>query len=754
MGISTLDKGARLKATGSCEYTSDLKLPGMLIGKALYAAHPRARITRLDTSAAESMPGVVAVVTHKDLPKDKHFGTIVHDQPIYAIDEVYYIGDMLAAVAAESEEAAVRALEMIDVQYEPLAGVFDPIEAMQAGAPLARPDLESNILEEHKSTCGDVRAAFGEAEVVVKSTFRTQCMEHMFLETEAVVADWDGELLTMYASGQHPHGDREQVANAMGLSKNQVRVIYPYVGGGFGGKEDMHIQIHTAALAYKACRPVKMVRTRHESLFTHIKRPIVVTRCEIAAQLDGTILGMRMKIVLDSGPYTNLSGIVTHIATHWACGPYTVPNALVEGYCVATNNLISGAFRGFGGPEVAYAVEQVMDMLAERLQMDPLELRLKNAMEQGTKFHTGADIYQEIGFKETIERAAEASSWHERDTWLVKEPAPHLRRGIGMASIFHEPGMGRAFEDRCMVGLEMGPDASLILRTGSVDFGQGAYRAQAIMAAQAMGIAVENVRVVLPDTDVSPDASVTSSSRQTYLAGNAILDAARQIKEILFDIASGVLEAPPEELELADLKVWARGFPDRVLELDKLANMAWQNNRPLRADGLFRTWHPTIPGKEIQYPFPNSFYAYATHIVQVLVNIETGQVTVEKLWAAHDVGKAINLEAVKGQIDGGVLQGVGYALYEELQQKDGRLLNDSLSQYVIPMGWEAPEIEHIIIEVPEPTGPFGAKGVGEPATSPVAPAIANAISDAIGVRLFEIPMTPERIWRALEGVGV
>jgi CO/xanthine dehydrogenase Mo-binding subunit len=630
--LSTLDKGSRLKATGQCEYTSDLKLPGMLIGKALYAAHPRARITHLGTKAAEEIPGVVAVLTHHDLPKEKYFGTVVHDQQILAIDDVYYIGDMVAAVAAESEEAALKAIDVIDVRYEPLEGIFDPIEAMKEGAQLARSDLMSNILDEHRMSVGDVRRAFDEADVTIKGNFRTQCMEHMFLETEAVVADWDGDILTLYASGQHPHGDRNQVANAMGLPKNKVRVIYPYVGGGFGGKEDMHIQIHTAALAYKARRPVKMVRTRHESMFTHVKRPVVISRCEIAADSGGTIQGMRIKIVVDSGPYTNLSGIVTEIATHWACGPYKVPNAQVEGYCVATNNLISGAFRGFGGPEIAYAVEQMMDMLAERLEMDPIELRLKNAIEKGTPFHTGADIYQEIGFKDTIEKAAKAARWHEREEWLDRKPAPHLRRGIGVASIFHEPGMGRAFEDRCMIGLEMGPDASLILRTGTADIGQGAYRAQAIMAAEAMGVDVSDVRIVLPDTDVSPDSSVTSSSRQTYLTGNAILDAARQIREILFDIASDVLEASPEELELIDKKVWAREFPGRVLELPNLTTMAWKKNRPLRADGLFRTWHPTIPGIEIQHPFPNSFYSYATHIAQVLVNTETGQATVEKMW--------------------------------------------------------------------------------------------------------------------------
>ncbi len=745
-----IDEGSRLKTTGKCQFTSDVRLPGMLVCKALYAAYPHARITRLDTSKAEQIPGVIAVVTHRDLPKDKHFGIVVKDQQIYAIDEVCYIGDMVAAVAAEDEETAIHALQLIDVQYEPLPVVSDPVEAMKEGSPLARFDLKSNILEKHEASFGDIRKAFDDADLIVHGTFRTQSMEHMFMETESIVADWDGNILKLYASGQHPHGDRNEVAAALGLSKEQVRVMYPFVGGGFGGKEDMHIQIHTAALAYKAHRPVRMVRTRHESLFTHTKRPVLITKCEIAARSDGTMLGIRLKIVLDSGPYTNLSGLVTEICVNWGCGPYKVPNTYVEGYCVATNNLISGAFRGFGGPETAYAVEQAVDMLAIRLEMDPIELRIKNAMDQDTPFHTGADLYQEIGYKQTLEVAAQAAQWFDRTRWLERQPAPHLRRGIGVAAIFHEPGMGRLFEDICGVNLELKPDASVLLKTGTVDFGQGAYRAQAIMAATALGVDVEDVQVVLPDTSFSPDASVSSSSRQTYLAGNAILDASRKIRQILFEIASAILEAPPESLELAGKRIWSRDSPERMLELSKVAQIAWETNKPLRAEGLFGTWHPTIPGKEITYPFPNSFYSYATQIAQVLVNIETGQVTVEKVWAAHDVGKAINPNAIEGQIDGGVLMGVGYALYEELQQSGGRLLNDRLSQYVMPLAWEAPEIDHLIVEVAEPTGPFGAKGVGEPATSPTAPAIANAITDAIGVRFYEIPMTPERIWRALD----
>jgi CO/xanthine dehydrogenase Mo-binding subunit len=742
-------KGVLDKVTGDCLFTSDLNFPDTLVAKGLYPPHARARIIRLDTSAAEKIPGVLAVATHHDLSGSKRFGAEIEDQPVFAIDEICYIGDMVAAVAAVDEATAQLGLQAINVEYEPIPGIFDPVAAIEADAILARADLESNILAHHPITHGDVENAFNEAAAKISGTFRTQCMEHLFLETESVIANWDGSQLTLYVSGQHPHGDQRFVASALGLSDDQVRVIYPYVGGGFGGKEDMHIQIHTASLAIKAGRPVKMVRTRDESFFTHTKRPAIETRVELSAEADGTLSGIRLQIVGDSGPYTNLSSFVMQFAAEMGCGPYKIPNAQIDSYCVATNNLMTGAFRGFGGPEVAYATEQAVDMLAAELGIDPLELRRKNAMEKGTLMPTGALIAAEIGLKDTIIQAAEAAHWADRAEWLDKAPAPHLRRGIGMASIYHESAMGRKYEDSAGAIVEVNANGTVLVYSGSAELGQGAFTTQSVIAAKVLGVDPNDVEIVMPDTDVTLDASVTSSSRATYMVGNAVLDAAQKVRAELQEVAAMLLEVDADEIEFGEGCAWSRNEPQTTLDLARIASDAILSGRTLKKDGSFRMWHaPGLP-EGVEFPYPHNVFSYATQIAQVLVDTGTGHVVVEKIWAAHDVGKAINWEGIKGQIDGGVMMGVGTALSEHLIQKDGHLVNTSLSGYIAPMVTEIPEIDYIIIEVPEPTGPFGARGVGEPATSPVAPAIANAVADALGVRLNEIPMTPDRVWSAI-----
>ena len=738
-------EGAEQKVTGSCTFTADIQLPGMLIAKALYPEYPRARIKKLDVSAAQAIPGVEAVVTYHDLPDKTHYGILVKDQQIFAMDEVFYIGDIVALVAAESEVIANKAVEAIQVEYEPLPGVYDPLQAVESKNILARSDIESNILAHESLTHGDVARGFDEADLVVKRTYQTQCTEALFLETESVVADWDGQDLLMYVSGQDPHGDRNQVAEALGLPINRVRVIYPFVGGGFGGKEEMHIQIQTAVLAMKAKRSVKFVRSRKESFFTHQKRAGIHVRLETGAKKDGSLVAMRAKIIGDSGPYANIFPAVIGGTVEMISGPYKIPHAQIDAYAVATNNLTSGGMRGFGTPEVAFAFEQNMDSLAKELGIDPIEFRLKNGMEKDTHMPSGAYIYHEIGLKDTITKAAAAANWSNREAWLEREPEPGLRRGLGVATIWHGMGMGKSVVDSSGATVEMTPDGSVILYTGSAELGQGAITAQKIMIAEDLGIDIENIKVVMADTDATPAAGTTSASRSTYMMGKAILQATGRIKLSLLELASNVLEADIDELEMADNKIMVKGSPERFLELPKIAGQAWWMNKRLRGDGFAEMWHPPEPEHELNFSHAHSIFAYATHIAQVLVDTKTGRVTVEKIWAAHDVGKAINRQAIEGQIDGGVMQGVGYALTEELLQKDGFLLNDSLATYIAPMSLDIPDIEHIIVEVPQPSAPFGAIGIGEPTLVPVAPAIANAITDAIGVQMNQIPMTSERV---------
>jgi CO/xanthine dehydrogenase Mo-binding subunit len=738
-------EGAALKVTGSCEYTSDIQLPGMLVVKALYPEYPRAKITKLDTSAAEALAGVGAVVTYHDLPDKTHYGILTKDQQIFAMDEVFYIGDIIALVAAETSEIAEQAVELLKVEYEPLEGVYDPVKAFQSSDILARSDIETNILDHVSVTHGDVKRGFDEADVIIKKSYSTQCMEQLFLETESVVADWDGENLVMYVSGQDPHGDRNQVADALGLPISKVQVIYPYVGGGFGGKEEMHIQIQTAVLAMKAKCPVKFVRSRQESLFTHQKRGAIHVYLETGAKKDGTLTAIRAKVIGDSGPYANIFPAVIGGTAELISGPYKIPNAQIDSYAVATNNLIAGGMRGFGTPEVAWAFEQNIDLIAEELGIDPVEFRLKNGMEKGTLMPSGAYIYHEIGLKKTIEEAAAAASWMERDQWLDREPAPGLKRGLGVATIWHGMGMGKGVVDHSGAVVEMVPDGSVILYTGSSEMGQGAITAQKIIISEDLGVPLDRIEAIVADTNAVPAAGTTSASRSTYMMGNAILKATNEIKDNLSVLASKQLEAKSEDLVYQDNKVWAKDNPDYTIDLPALAGQAWWENIQLRAEGFVEMWHPEEPVHELNFRHAHSIFAYATHIAQVLVDTGTGQVKVEKIWAAHDVGKAINRQAIEGQIDGGIAQGIGYALTEELQQKDGYLLNDSLSTYIAPVSTDMPDIQPIIIEVPQPSAPNGAIGIGEPTLVPVAPAIANAIADAIGVRMPSIPMTPERV---------
>jgi CO/xanthine dehydrogenase Mo-binding subunit len=743
-------EGLEEKVTGSCEFTSDINLPGMLIAKALYPKHPRARINKLDVSAAEAIQGIEAVVTYHDLPDKTHYGILVKDQQIFAMEEVCYIGDIVALVAAENEEIADQALNAIQVEYEPLPGIYDPIQALESSEILARSDIETNILAHETLTHGDVSRGFQEADVIVKRKYKTQLTEQLFLETESVVADWDGKNLVMYVSGQDPHGDRNQVAEALGLPINRVRVIYPFVGGGFGGKEEMHIQIQTAVLAMKARRPVKFVRSRQESLFTHQKRAPIYIRLETGAKKDGTLTALRARVIGDSGPYANIFPAVLGATVELISGPYKIPNEQVEAFAVATNNLISGGMRGFGTPEVAFAFEQNIDQLALELGIDPIEFRMKNGMEKGTLMPSGAYIYHDIGLKETIRKAARAADWSNRDQWLVREPEPGLRRGIGAATIWHGMGMGKNIVDNSGATVEMTPDGSVILYTGSAELGQGAITAQKIIVAEDLGIDIDRIKVVMSDTDSVPAAGTTSASRSTYMMGNAILQATGRIKLSLMELASNVLEANVDELEMADNKVSVKGSPDRYLEIPKLAGQAWWMNKKLRYDGFAEMWHPEQPKYELKFAEAHSIFAYATHIAQVLVDTTTGRVIVEKIWAAHDVGKAINRQAIEGQIDGGIMQGLGYALTEELLQEDGELLTNTLATYIAPLSIDIPEIEHLIIEVPQPSAPNGAIGVGEPTLIPVAPAIANAIADAVGVRVQQIPMTPERVLNSMK----
>ena len=520
--------GGRAVVTGKAAYCPDLEFPDMLIGKLLYSPHPAAKIIRLDVRKARALPGVAAVMTAKDIPGENSYLYWYSDQPLLVADQVRYRGDAVAAVAAETEEIALAALEAIEVEYEPVKGVFDPIAAMQ---PDARQVWEEkgNIHSHYVDAWGDVEEGLAQADVIVENTYTTQFEEHAMLETESAVAyiDYDGTVV-VYASAQAPHRDRIQIARALGVPEAAVREITPHIGGAFGAKDEAHIQIHAALLAQKTSRPVRVVRTREESIRTHVKRHPATIRYRTGATRDGKLTAMHMVAIGDTGPYVNAGEEVMMVMANYGVSPYFTPNARSEAYTVLTNNPTGGAFRGFGVPQAAFAFERQMDELARRLEMDPLELRLLNGLQTGQRFQPKAVVRRGDGMRACLEKTAALSHWRDRAAF-ERQPEPHLRRGWGIAAGFHKVGFGCDVPDHASAAINMATDGSVLVRTGASDMGQGAHTVLAQFAAERLGVPPADVMVFKPDTALAADAGASVASRVTTFSGNAVIRAAEPI---------------------------------------------------------------------------------------------------------------------------------------------------------------------------------------------------------------------------------
>ena len=743
VGQWTAAPGAEEIVTGKARYCPDIQLPGLLCGKLLYSPHARARIKKLDVRKARNMPGVFAVITHADIPGENSYLYAEPDQPLLVVDEVRFQGDAVAAVAAVDERTADAALAAIEVEYQELPGIFDPLEAMQPGAEQVVQG-EDNVMMSQMYRAGDVEAAIASADVVIENTYRTQWAEQAFLEMEGGVGLVDDEGgITVYSSCQAPHRDRMQIARALAMPESMVRVITPYIGGAFGAKDEAHVQIHAGLLAHAAQRPVHLIRERRESMLTHVKRHPMIIDYTTAATKEGKLLAVKARVIADAGPYTNSTHEVLNKCGEFIGGPYKVENLEVEKIGVRTNNPITGAFRGFGAPQAAFVYESQMDDLARKLGMDPLEIRLLNGVETGTKMYTGVVIREGTAMKASLNKAAEMIEWEKRDQ-VERRPARHLRRGFGMATILKGSGLGRGLADHAGVVLEMHRDGSVVLQSGAADMGQGIVTVMAQLAAERLGIDLSSVRVVRADTAKSPDAGASCASRQAMVSGNAVLEAADTIRDTLLTMAAGKTKIARDRLDLKAGRLTVDGEPHE-LSVKDLALRAGIWGYPLHAESLVHFEYPTdVP--DVTYRFSQEVFQFCTQIAQVLVDCETGQVTVERLIAVHDAGKMINPGGVYGQIEGGIAQGIGYALTEELIVKEGHTQNPSLENYVIPMAFDIPELEMEVLEIPEPLGaPMGAKGIAESPIIPTAPAIRNAIYDAIDKPLYELPMTAERV---------
>jgi len=737
------------KAYGKTRYAGDYVMPDMLHAKVLRSPAASARLRRLDVSAARALPGVACVLTAAELP-DRMAPTdipgqtgrkrLATDQQILVRERVRYHGEPLALVAADSVAVAEKALDLIEFDLEPIEGVYDPFEAMRPGAPIVQGT--DNVVARYKLRKGDVDAGFAAADTIVENTFGTQFIEHAFLEPEVGLA-WvdDNDVINIRMSTQVIEHFRF-IADAVGVPHNKVRILGSLVGGGFGGKEDVTVEIYLALLARATGRPVRLAYTREDSFFGHGKRhPFVITH-RTGFTAEGKITAMQVEMTADAGAYVFLSPYVLLYATVAAPGPYLVENLRVDAVAAATNNMYTSAFRGFGAAQACIAHEQQMDEAAKALAIDRLELRRRNFLRTGDLIATGVPIESAVWSDECMTRAWDALGERTPDDGPVK---------IGRGVATYQQSYGRITwlhdTSEAWVGIEM--DGTVVVRSGVTDIGAGQVSALAQIAAELLGVGLDDVTVYNSDSATTPLAGTTTATRALYMTGNAVRLAAEAVRERLVARAAKAFDVSPGEVDLAESTAFVVDDPEQRLALKDLVATCASEGIHRSELVLFRAPFTDEIDPETGQGRVHPDYTYGAHAVEVAVDTETGEVTVLKSVGAHDVGQAINPEAVAGQIEGGAAQGQGYALSEELRYEEGRLVTPSFSEYLIPTAMDMPRVDSIILESRSGLGPFGAKGIGEPALTAVAPAIANAVADAIGVRVFELPITPERVVGAL-----
>jgi CO/xanthine dehydrogenase Mo-binding subunit len=729
---------AHAKVTGKALYAGDIHYPDLAYAKVLFAGRPHAIIHNIDIYAAESLPGVIAVFTAKDVPVNEYGFT--PDQPVLCgpgaekpyTDRVRFIGDQVALVIADTAEIAAKARSLIRVEYEDLPVISDPLHAMQEDAYVLHPEIGSNIFGEYHIHQGNLEEGFQQADVIVESEYRTPSQEHAFMEPEAGVAYIDDKgRVTVEVAGQWAIEEQRQIAHALGLDQDQVRVIHPVVGGAFGGREDISIQIVLALAVWRLAqrgvhRPVKLVWTREESFLGHHKRHPFIIRTRWGANKDGLITAATVEMIADGGSYESTSNQVIRNALLNVTGPYVIPNVKVAGYVVYTNNIPSGAFRGFGGPQGCFASEIQIDKLAGKLGIDPVEMRLRNAASDDAIMPVGTALPPGVSIREVIKACASASNWRRSDRgWersrinsINNQSASkignksHIRTGVGFACAYKNVGFSFGWHEYCWAKIELHGDREVehvVLHHLGTEIGQGAHTVFKQMTAEAAGVPLEKVELALADTAGKEDSGSASASRMTFMAGNAILGAVEE------------------------------------------AFIKWQDEeRPAISEYTYRAPKTSTLAPGSGKCYPNVSYGYVAEAVTLKVDTETGRIRILDVVCADDVGKAINPQQIEGQIEGCIVQGCGHMIQENFVLENGMIKTPSLSTYLIPTIMDIPDqIESIILEYPDPGGPWGARGVGEMPMSPLPAAIAIALQDATGVWFDEYPLTPERVLRGL-----
>ena len=765
VGQSVYRRDAAQKVTGQILHVGNIEMPGLLHVAVLRSPYPHARITRIEKSRAEALNGVAAVITGADITAmsgvDPYFGPAFCDQPILAIDRVLHVGDMVVAVAAEDRRRAEDALQLIEVDYEPLPAVLDVLEAAKPGSPVVHEELrpagafadlahvkageKSNICYHFKLRTGNVQKAFAEADHIFEDTFSSPPAQHMPMEPHVTLVYMDeNEKINVWTATQTPSFVRTQLAATFGIPMNRVRVRVPYLGGGYGSKLYAKLEPLVTLLALTTRRPVRYALTREEEFQTITKHGVLV-KIKTAVK-DGAISARRCEVYFDTGAFAEIGPRIVHKSGYTSAGPYRIPNVWIDSYCVYTNKPPAGAFRGFGVPQVIWAYDSQMDTIARALGVDPVDFRMRHALDEGEPFATGTQV-RSFGLKESIRQAAQAIEWSK-----ARPPKSGTRlRGKGIAAgvkAVLTPSISGAI-------VIMNADGSVNVLSSTVEMGQGSETMMAQIVAEELGISFDQVRIVQPDTDITPYDTISAGSRSTYHMGNAVRMAAGKIKAELFSAVAAKLEVHTEDLIARDGRISVRGTEEKGMTISQAFLAKFGSlGTTITGEAICQpTAAPMDPEtgqseKCTEYWFPSASAA------EVDVDTETGQVSVVKFLSVGDVGTAINPKHCEQQLLGSATTHLSLTLFEEMIFEEGQLLNGSLLDYQIASMKDLPEtFEPIVVEVPHESGPFGAKGVGETGTLTVSAAIANAIEDAVGVRIRDLPITPEKILRLLTEQG-
>lgn len=746
LGERVVRKDAFDKATGKAQYVADIRAKDMHYGIVVRSPHHAAKILKIESDSALAVDGVVAVLTSEDIPGEITYGALIQDQPALAHKVVRHVGEPVAVVVAKTKRAAQKAKTLIEVTYEPLPSVQDPVEALEEDAPKVQSG--GNLITEYHICDGNLETGFAEADVIIEDKFRVQRISPGYLEPESSLAEYkeDGSL-KVWVSSQEPFEDQHTIARVLGIDIEKVHVKSAVIGGAFGGKEDPELQVLAALCAWKCNATVQMVNTRYESFVGHPKRHPAQFQYRVGVQRkSGKIVALEATAYVDTGAYASYGPAVAGILTETLAGAYHIPNVKVDTYVALTNSPLSGAMRGFGAPQSHFAIESLIDVIADKIGMDPLVVREKNILKPGNKLFTKVPLDETaLALPICIEKSKEA-----RERLSGIQAPPGKIAGVGMALAMQSMGLGAKIIDTSSHRLEWLPDGRVRIYLGAPDLGQGLATAAEQMAAEALEMPYESIETVFVDTNLTPNGGVTCASRMTYMTGNAVIRAAEKMKKDLLDDAARLLDVDIQSLEYRDGEV-LKNDGTRIAVGEITSRLAEEGKAIIEESSFTFPYPEEKTPDHLPIGMPHVMFVFAANVARVEVDLDLGTVEVTHLSTVNDVGKVINRLGVEGQIEGGAATGLGYALYEDVALKDNGQWVDSFTEYLLATTKDMPEIESTVLEIPEASGPFGVKGVGEIVLVPTAPAIANAVFNATGVRVKQLPISPEAI---LEGIAL